>query len=257
MIRFYKYCFLVFVVLFFSLAEGQTPTPKETYYGSEIIERKFDEEKWREITKDFDYSDALGRIDQVDDDSLYESSGQSRARNSDDDQGSGQNAALWASFFKILFIVLVIGVVALLLYNVLGAGDLFAPRSRKIQRTSSGYSIEDIEDNIHESDLERFIREALSDKDYALAIRGYYLAIIKELSLSKKIKWKRDKTNKDYLREMRQSNLFQLFREVTRVFEKVWYGEGELGEEEYLTLKPKFENLVRFAQSEGETSEPV
>ena len=231
----------------FCIANAQTPTPREEYFGKEIKERKFDEEKWKEVTKDFDYSETLGRQDEVDDDSLYESSGQNRGRGFDSNNG-GQGASFWASIFKILFIIIVITVVAILIINVIESGNLFGPKNRKIKRPKSEYSIENIEDNIHESDLERFIREALADKNYTLAIRGYYLAIIKELSLSKKIKWKRDKTNKDYLKEMRQSNLFQLFREVTRIFEKVWYGEGVLEEKDYLVFKPKFERLVQAAQ---------
>ena len=55
---------------------------------------------------------------------------------------------------------------------------------------------EKIEENIHESDLDKFIKQAESEEKYNLAIRLYYLAIIKELSLGKLIKWKRNKTNR-------------------------------------------------------------
>ena len=47
------------------------------------------------------------------------------------------------------------------------------------------------EEHIYESDLDRFIREATEQGNYALAIRLYYLAIIKELSLNRTILWKK------------------------------------------------------------------
>ena len=252
MYKLFKYCFLFLIAMAFSQVEAQSPTPKEVYYGTKMIERKFDEEKWKEITKDFDYSDALGRIDNVDDDSLYESSSQSRRI--DNNSNNGGNAEFWKSLIKIL---LLIGIIAVSVYKLMGSENFFAPKNRKIQRSGPMYSVEDIEDNIHESDLELFIREAIDNKNYTLAIRGYYLAIIKELSLVKKIKWKRDKTNKDYLSEMRQNSLFQRFRETTRIFEKVWYGEDHLQEEEFLVLKPKFEQLIQAAHSGTGNSKSV
>jgi hypothetical protein len=97
--------------------------------------------------------------------------------------------------------------------------------------------------------LERFIREAVDQQKYALAIRLYYLAIIKELSLSKLIKWKRDKTNWSYLNEVRTTALSQPFRETTRIFERVWYGEGTLDEKEFLSIKPKFDQLIKAAKA--------
>ena len=47
---------------------------------------------------------------------------------------------------------------------------------------------------------------------------------------------------------MRKTNVFQSFREATRVFERVWYGEGDLEESDYQNIKPKFEALVNAAK---------
>ena len=140
-------------------------------------------------------------------------------------------------------------------YYSLGGGDLFAPRSRKISKSFNNFSIEKIENNIHETDLDRFIRKAVEEKKFVLAIRLYYLAIIKELSLSKMIKWKRDKTNRNYLNEIRSTSLFNPFKEVTRIFERVWYGQGNLDEKEYLSIKPKFDQLIKATQAATPTIE--
>src|SRR5690606_20447405 len=107
-----------------------------------------------------------------------------------------------------------------------------------------------IESDFRETDLDKFIRQAIDEKNYALAVRLYYLAIIKELSLSNIIKWKRDKTNESYLRETRETRFFEPFREVTRLFEKIWYGPEKLDEQQFLSIKPKFESLIKLTRSD-------
>jgi len=90
----------------------------------------------------------------------------------------------------------------------------------------------------------KFIRAAKEKGDYALAMRLYYLAIIKEMSLKKLIKWKRDKTNGEYLRELRSSNFFTEFNEVTNIFERIWYGGGKIDAGTFAGFEGKFRGLV-------------
>ncbi len=249
-----KYLFLIFVIFVFNEAKGQTSDPRQEYYNSEIMERKFDEEKWKELVKDFDYSEQIFEDYDEEIDSL-EINPNSTNNTSQTDNSGGLNGAFWACFFQILFIIAVGAVIIFLLVSMLGAGDIFGPRNRKISTSRKSFSIEKIENKIHETDLERYIREAVENKEYALAIRLYYLAIIKELSLSKLIKWKRDKTNRNYLNEIRTTGLFKAFRETTRIFERIWYGEGSLDEPEYLSIKPKFEQLIKDARANAPASE--
>jgi hypothetical protein len=244
-----KYCLLFFALFVSNYANAQSTSPRQEYFESKINERKFDETKWEELVKDFDYSEALFE----DYDEAFDTTQTNPNTNKVSPSGRSNSfgSAFWASFFQILFIIIVALVIVVLLINMLGAGDIFAPRSRKISKYSNTFSIEKIEENIHETDLEKFIQKAVQEKNYALAIRLYYLAIIKELSLSKMIKWKRDKTNRTYLREVGSSNLFKPFRETTRIFERVWYGEGKLDEQEYFSLKPKFEQLIKAVKAKA------
>ena len=92
--------------------------------------------------------------------------------------------------------------------------------------------------------MERFLRQALEKEDYGLAVRLYYLAILKELSLKKAIKWKKDKTNRDYQRELRQTKFAEAFSEVTYIFERAWYGRSQLRESDYKQIEPKFQRFI-------------
>ena len=142
---------------------------------------------------------------------------------------------------------MIIALVAFLAYRLVGEG-LGRPKNRKFTPSSIAVSLDEIEENIHEHDFRHYIQQAIEEKNYALAIRLYYLAILKELSIKKNIKWKREKTNREYLREMRSNTSYDSFRQVTQVFERVWYGNGQLAENDFQQLKPNFEQLVEKIQ---------
>ena len=112
------------------------------------------------------------------------------------------------------------------------------------------FTLENVEDNIYESDLDRFIREALDKENYTQAVRLYYLAIIKELSLKKWVKWKKDKTNRDYTRELSNTTFQNGFRNVTNIFERVWYGKQDLASSDFKgSVQPQMKDLLQESQN--------
>lgn len=120
------------------------------------------------------------------------------------------------------------------------------PGNRTLQRASDGVIITEanLDQYLQETDLQRFLRAALESGNYALAIRLYYLQIIKTLSERRAIAWSKEKTNRDYLREMRHHPQHDAFRQATRTFERVWYGNSGLQAEEYARLETQFSTLL-------------
>ncbi len=227
----------ILLVLLVNIA--QSSEPRKEYFDQPVTQRDFDKNIWEETTKDLDYTVVKKKKKQE----------TNRPRRDLNFPDFTFNTPFWRFFFKFLIILGIIIVTVMILVNMLGMDNIFSPRSRKIKSTDGVINIENIEDNIYESDLDRFIRQAVEQQNYALAIRLYYLAIIKELSLNKAIKWKRDKTNKDYLREMRKSPLSDDFRETTSIFERIWYGNKTIDERDYMSIKPKFQALVSSAKN--------
>ncbi len=156
---------------------------------------------------------------------------------------SGWNMAT-AGIGKILQILAIILAIAAIAYGIFRT--LQAPRNRRIGQAQDGTVItaENVDAYIHETDLDRFLREALAAGNYALCIRLYYLQTIKALSEKGSIKWSREKTNRDYLREMREHRLGKEFRENTRAFERVWYGNEVLSAASYQEMEPRFKGLL-------------
>lgn len=156
---------------------------------------------------------------------------------------TGFNWAGLGSWLGVLLQVLAIAAaivgIAYAIYRTMNA-----PRNRQIARDGVEITLDNVEQYIHESDLDRFLREALAAGNYPLAIRLYYLQVIKQLSETGAIRWSREKTNRDYLRETRMHRSADAFRKVTRVYERVWYGNQVLDAAAYEQLEPDFKNLL-------------
>ncbi|MEM1321462.1 MAG: DUF4129 domain-containing protein [Bacteroidota bacterium] len=242
-IIFLLFCSVVCSALSMS-AQEEGRTPNDAYLQSDVEVRYFDAEAWEQAKSGIRYDEQFKERKRK-----RQGSGTTEI---DDDSADFLNArdsgseAAWGAFFKGLFIILLVVIVAFLAYRLIG-DDLNRPRSRRFDPSSAAVLMQEVEEDIHEHDLQHYTQQAAEAGNYPLAIRLYYLAILKELSLSKRIKWKRDKTNREYLNEMRATDLYGTFREVTRIFERVWYGRGELSRADFNALEPRFEQLLGAA----------
>ncbi len=129
--------------------------------------------------------------------------------------------------------------------RLIGGNSIFG--NKKLEQPKV-YTLDDIEDNLHEVNVEAFLDEALKANNYRLAIRLYYLNILKKLSLSRQIIWKRDKTNGMYLREMYEHPQVEQFRKLTYIYEYVWFNdELNFDSTDFERLRPDFRKMAEKA----------
>lgn len=231
---------LVLSILVFPLIGN---TPEELYLNEAIQQRDFEEANWKEATAGLDYSSDVKKKAKPKEKEEEASRNEPRRLRRNNPQitfGDGTASAI------LKFLIILGGVVTLflILRSLLGLGSL--PRNKKIKSEEHGeINIEQIEENIHESDLDRYIRQALNDQNYVLAIRLYYLAGLKELSLQNLVKWKKDKTNKDYLMEMRHQEGYEELKQMTQIFDRVCYGNFQLEESDFRQIEPMFKQFIK------------
>ena len=94
-------------------------------------------------------------------------------------------------------------------------------------------------------DFEQLIKAALEERNYKLAIRYVYLQSLAGLAKRELIKLKDWKSPYDYERELK-SELAGSYREIARLFEYVWYGDFEVGIEDFergKALSSKLESI--------------
>jgi Ni/Co efflux regulator RcnB len=104
-------------------------------------------------------------------------------------------------------------------------------------------------DNIEKANLDTDLQYALKSGEYKEAVRLRYLMLLRLLNKHKMVIWKKDKTNGNYLREMYGKKEFDLFRKLTLQFERIWYGEIAITEQEYTGIIPVFEKIHQSIES--------
>ena len=91
------------------------------------------------------------------------------------------------------------------------------------------------------------IREAIRQKKYRLATRYYYLKTLKELQENKLITYSPEKTNEDYLISLEHNNnLHLLFKEATRLYDYIWYGNFEINLEQFRKAEDTFIAILEY-----------
>ena len=211
-------------------AQKESPyTAAQQEYLSQPLESKsIDKNRWEQAKSGIDYSN--DKIEKQ----------QQKANTSFN--------PMWGVLIEFLKWFFIIGAIVLLAYLILrfvGEGNIFGNKKRRIADPSVQIDLEHIEDNLETAELDPLINKAIADKKFTLAIRLYYLAILKELHIKGDIDWKKDKTNRIYVREMKENAFFDPFRNTTTVFERIWYGSQNLNEKGFTLIQPDFQNLLK------------
>lgn len=193
----------------------------QSYLREEIAVHEFSKEKWKAIVKGVNYND----------------------ENEEEPEVSGTSVPWAGPVLKLVAYGIVIAAVVALLYLLLRniSFDLMIQRN-VVEADEPGQAVEDIGSLDTQTPLERAIR----DGNYKLAVRLYYLSLLKSLNERGLIVWKKDKTNRDYLGELFSNDIFfDDVRKLTFSYETVWYGDHEVRPESFESLSSRFETVLR------------
>lgn len=104
--------------------------------------------------------------------------------------------------------------------------------------------VRNVEANIHSTDFKSLIASAEAENNYRLAIRYYYLWLLKGLSESGFIHYDVEKTNSDYQNEIQSEALKKSFRYTSYLYNYIWYGEFPVNQNEFDHAKITFNELL-------------
>jgi Domain of unknown function (DUF4129) len=94
-----------------------------------------------------------------------------------------------------------------------------------------------------EEDLDERLRYYLVHNDHRQAVRYLYLRSLRALSGRRLIQGGARTTNREYLRQLAGTPQEARFRFLTGAYEKVWYGDFDLGDEAFRRLHQYFEDF--------------
>lgn len=214
--RFRLYHIILIIGLFFSL-QG---TCSNTGYN----ERTFDQEQIDEWKNDSDYN-----YDKVE--PPYEKGWLIKA------------IEAFFEFFsttvgQVLSIIVIIALILGLFYFISKSDAGFIRNKKDVESIEINF-----EEHIETIDYVSKIEEALQAGNFRIAVRFLYLDLLKIMSKKNLIKWEVDKTNHEYLREMRNHSLEKDFSRTTFLYEYSWYGDFVISEDTYRNMEPVFKKL--------------
>lgn len=139
----------------------------------------------------------------------------------------------------IVYSLLIIFAIYILVKLLVGdnASSLFSRQSKLV----APLNIQ--EEHIENVDLDTYIKNALKEENYRLAIRYMYLKSLKLLSLNNLIEWHFEKTNTDYYQEIENISLKENFKKASYLYDNIWYGEYSLDKNGFENAQKDFERL--------------
>ena len=139
----------------------------------------------------------------------------------------------------ILIVVAVIYMIVKAIMNKEGQWIFGRNSDRKI------INYDEIEKNLHLVDFEKLIQKSLESGENRLTIRYYYLWLLKKLSEKQIIERDVEKTNSDYLYEIKDEAQKEDFAYLSYLYNNIWYGEFELDEATFTKARNTFEKSIK------------
>jgi hypothetical protein len=142
--------------------------------------------------------------------------------------------------FKIFEYALIIAAIVIIVMLIL-KNDVRALFYGKSAAVTIDFS--EFEEDIHKINFDELITDAISKKDFRKAVRLHFLKLLKELTDNNLITWQIDKTNNDYSIELAKSKYSHGFRELTLLYEYIWYGDFKIDETGFAAMLRKFKEF--------------
>ncbi|MGC5745378.1 DUF4129 domain-containing protein [Chryseobacterium sp. NFX27] len=149
------------------------------------------------------------------------------------------NSAKITTILIRLFAIILVGFLLYFIIKYLISKDgnfFFGKKNKKVD-----INAQELHENIHEINFPESIVKFEREKDYRSAVRYQFLFALKKLSDKKLISWNPEKTNKDYMMELKAEHLKNEFSGLSYIFDYVWYGEFTIDEKAYQKFKDQYQ----------------
>lgn len=98
--------------------------------------------------------------------------------------------------------------------------------------------------NIKEEDLKKLIFESENELNYRLAIKYYYLYLLKKMDEAVIISYDPQKTSHDYSLHLEGTTYYHNFSKCAYYYTYIWYGEFAINEVDYKKASSSFVKLL-------------
>ncbi|MFY7671759.1 hypothetical protein ACOSP6_11795 [Tenacibaculum sp. MEBiC06402] len=149
------------------------------------------------------------------------------------------------TFLSTVFPYLLALIVVLIIVKSVLAGNTDFWRFKKQKIKKSAIVKEESEENIAETDYESLLKLAITNNDFRKATRYYYLLLLKRMHEKELINYDKDKTNSEYVFDLKKIELRKHFSYLLYIYDYVWYGEFVVNETNFSTIEKEYESFLK------------
>jgi len=170
---------------------------------------------------------------------------QQKEKNAEKQKPRSTSAGFFDNFFSSAFLKFFLGVLAgffilFIIYRLFLAEGAFRRETKK----AKGIDAKVEEENITaDTDFDALLGQALQQGNFRQAVRYQYLRSLHRLSAKNLVELAPDKTNYQYVRELKNPSLQSDFASLTLNYEYVWYGEFEVEQDIYRKIESGFKTF--------------
>lgn len=154
----------------------------------------------------------------------------------DGDQAQGFLALLIKALPYLILIAVLTFIIWLFIKIDTGGTPLLA-------RSGSNVILSSEQEILEREDIRELIQQAVAANNYRLAVRYYYLLALQQLKDKDVIDWQVQKTNHDYVYEIKNNDVRQQFVKVTRIYDFIWYGSFVVDTAAFAKAEKEFKKL--------------
>jgi len=99
------------------------------------------------------------------------------------------------------------------------------------------------EEIVRSQDISSLIDSAIRAGNYRLAVRYYYLQLLKHLDNKGLIDYEFQKTNAEYLAEIKDDSYKPKVKRLMRLYDFIWYGSFSVSENDFLVAQNSFREV--------------
>ena len=144
-------------------------------------------------------------------------------------------------FFIEYFPYLLLFIAILIIIRLLYRYDVFKRSSNK--QKPPRVQLSDDEQVVKSANISQHIHDAIENKAFRSAIRYMFLNTLRQLDLMGHINYVKNKTNDDYVHEIKRDRLKQAFQELEYYYDFIWYGQYPIDEPFFRELQAKFDGF--------------
>ncbi len=162
--------------------------------------------------------------------------------------GDYQTNAFWSAVLSALpyiLLILVLGLITWLFIRLNPGNAVMAePITGKV-------NFQQEEELVKSADISSLIQKAIQQENYRLAVRYLYLKSLRLLDQKEHISYRFQKTNEDYINEIKNTEIKEQFTKITRLYDFIWYGDFELSHERFEKVNREFTQMENSLKPEN------